>query len=173
VTPDAYASHAGVRLTGLTSATVGISTCTGHPALAAYSFSIALIYTLLIGCAAITALYTQDSDRRRVAVKVLKILTGTDFSLAMTEPSHKGAAVAGANLHDQVTLKWGQAQQDRTGTLVALWIGVVTCVGVFVAAAALAHGSVMIGGMTFSAAATVITLVWLFRIIRAKPGRHN
>jgi len=48
-------------------------------------------------------------------------------------------------------------RSDRTGTLISLWIGVVTCVGVFVASSALAHGPVRIGGMIFSAVATAIT----------------
>lgn len=56
-------------------------------------------------------------------------------------------------------------QQDSgsdamTSLRVTLWLGVVACVGVIVAAAALAHGLLKIGGMIFGAAATVIT-AWL------------
>ncbi len=49
---------------------------------------------------------------------------------------------------------------------VTLWIGVVTCVGVFVAAAALTHGALRIGGMIFGAVATAITAGLLIRTFR-------
>jgi hypothetical protein len=61
---------------------------------------------------------------------------------------------------------------DRTGILVALWIGVVTCVGVLVAAA-LAHGALRVAGILFGAIATGITALWLIRISLGGPGRST
>jgi hypothetical protein len=58
---------------------------------------------------------------------------------------------------------------DRTGVLVALWIGIVTCIGVFVAAA-VAHGVLRIAGMLFGAIAAVITALWLIQIFMTGPG---
>lgn len=62
---------------------------TGQPVVAICIGSIALIYTFLVCCAAITALHTQDRDRRKAALKVLKILTGTVISLAKAETSRE------------------------------------------------------------------------------------
>lgn len=56
------------------------------------------------------------------------------------------------------------SRSDRTGILVALWIGVVTCFGVFVAAA-LAHGALRVAGMFFGAIAAGITALWLIRTL--------
>jgi Flp pilus assembly protein TadB len=130
---------------------------------------IALIYTLLICWTVITALTTQNFDRRKVAVKVLKILAGPVIPLSKAEPSREAATEAEADPRGQAALKEERPQHDRTGILVSLWIGVVTCMGVFVAAAALAHGLVMVGGMAFGALATVITAVWFVWFIRATP----
>ena len=56
---------------------------------------------------------------------------------------------------------------DTMTTLrVTLWLGIVACVGVLVAAAALAHGLVKTGGMIFGAVATGFT-AWL--LIRTFP----
>jgi hypothetical protein len=129
-------------------------------------YCIALIYTLLICCAVVTALVTHDGDRRKAALKIIKMLTGSVISLTKARPSREGIS-AEPIPHSQAT------QQDRTGVLVALWVGVVTCVGVLVAAAASAHGIVMMGGMVFGGVATVITLIWLIRSIRVKPGHHE
>jgi hypothetical protein len=76
---DAYASY-GVRSTGLTGTTTGVFSWAGDPAVAIYSGSIALIYTVLVCCAVFTALHTDNLDRRKTAVKVLKILTGVTVS---------------------------------------------------------------------------------------------
>jgi cytochrome c556 len=48
----------------------------GDPAVAICSISIAFTYSLLICCVVFTALHTQNPDRRKAAMKVLKILTG-------------------------------------------------------------------------------------------------
>jgi hypothetical protein len=74
-----------VRLAGLTGTTTGISSWTGHTAVALYTCSIAATYTLLICCVVFTALYTNDKDRRKTAVRVLGILTGAAVFLAKAE----------------------------------------------------------------------------------------
>lgn len=61
---------------------------------------------------------------------------------------------------------------DRTGIRVALWIGIVTCFGVLVAAA-LAHGVLQIAGMLFGVLATGITALWLIRTFLGGPGAFS
>jgi hypothetical protein len=84
----ANASH-GVRSSGLTGTTVGVSYLTGQSVVAIYIGSLALIYTLLICYAVFTALRTQDRDRRKVAVKIIKIFAGTAISLTKAERSRE------------------------------------------------------------------------------------
>lgn len=86
---DAYASYDGVRSFGLTGTAAGVSTWSGHPVVAVYICSIGLIYVLMICCAVFTALYTKDCDRRKAALKVLKILTGTALSLVKAESASR------------------------------------------------------------------------------------
>jgi hypothetical protein len=49
---------------------------TGYPVLAIVFCSIAVIYTLLVCCAVVTALHTKSGARRRAALETLKVLTG-------------------------------------------------------------------------------------------------
>ena len=58
----------------------------------------------------------------------------------------------------------------KTNLRITLWLGIVACVGVFVAAAALAHGAVRIGGMIFGAVATVVTAWLLIKTFRRGRG---
>jgi hypothetical protein len=62
----------------------------GDPAVAICSFSTAFIYSLLICCVVFTALHTENPDRRKAAVKVLKILTG--FIASIEKVKDSGAA---------------------------------------------------------------------------------
>jgi hypothetical protein len=55
---------------------------------------------------------------------------------------------------------------DRASILVALWIGIVTCIGVLMAAA-LANGVMRVAGMIFGAIAAGLTALWLIRIWRS------
>ena len=65
---------------GLSGVLTEIAAIADHPLAVVLSFSIALIYTVLIGFAVVTALRSGDDSRRAAAIEVLKILTGFKVS---------------------------------------------------------------------------------------------
>ncbi len=73
---NACTPNGGVRPYGLTGTTVGVTSWTGHPAVAAFFCAIALIHVLLICYVVVTALRTERPVRRKVALEVLRVLTG-------------------------------------------------------------------------------------------------
>lgn len=74
--PDAYAPSGGIRPSGLTGTTAGVSVWAGHPAVAVYACSLALVHALLICGVVITALHTEKPPRREAALEILRILAG-------------------------------------------------------------------------------------------------
>jgi len=90
VTFDACTPTGGVRLSGLTGTTAGVTSWTGHPAVAVFLGSIALIQALLIWYVAVTALRTAAPARRsKTALEILKVLTGADVSAERAKGSRE------------------------------------------------------------------------------------
>jgi hypothetical protein len=73
-------SPAPVLVYGLSGVLTEISAAADHPLVVVLSFSIALVYTLFVGLAVVTALRSGDDSRRAAAIEVLKILTGFKVS---------------------------------------------------------------------------------------------
>lgn len=84
---NAYSPAGGVRPSGLTGTTAGVSAWAGHPAVAVYACSLALLHVLLISFVVITALYTEKHERREAALEILRILTGVIVSAGSAKDS--------------------------------------------------------------------------------------
>jgi hypothetical protein len=90
VTFDACTPTGGVRLSGLTGTTAGVTSWAGHPAVAVFLGSIALIYALLIWYLAVTALRTAELARRsKTALEILKVLGGANVSTQKAKGSRE------------------------------------------------------------------------------------
>ena len=73
-------SPAPILVYGLSGVVTEVAADADHPLAVVLTFSIALIYTLLLGLAAVTVLRSDDDSRRAAAIEVLKILIGFKLS---------------------------------------------------------------------------------------------
>ncbi len=79
----AYTSD-GVRPSGLTGSSAGLSTWAGYPVLIIFGCSVAGLYTLLLFVLVFTAIGTKDKGRRKTTLKILKIIAGPIISIGST-----------------------------------------------------------------------------------------
>jgi hypothetical protein len=88
---DRYActSPGGVRSSGLAGTTAEVSSWAGHPGVAIYFGSIALVHALLRCYVVVTALHTEKLAQRKAALEVLKLLTGATVFTEKAKQSRK------------------------------------------------------------------------------------